>query len=106
MFARSVSMHLKPNSVAEFTETVDKEIIPLLRKQKGFQDEITFIVPGGREAVAISLWDYAEDAEAYRRGTYLKVQKALVNVVDGTPQIQTYQVSNSTFHKIATPIVV
>jgi len=99
-------MHLKPNSVAEFTETVDKEIIPLLRKQKGFQDEITFIVPGGKEAVAISLWDDAEDAEAYRRGTYLKVQKALVNVVDGTPQIQTYQVSNSTFHKIATPIVV
>jgi len=106
MFARSVSMHLKPNSVAEFTQTVDKEIIPLLRKQKGFQDEITFIVPGGKEAVAISLWDDAEDAEAYRRGTYLKVQKALVNVVDGTPQIQTYQVSNSTFHKIATPIVV
>ena len=99
-------MHLKPNSVAEFTQTVDKEIIPLLRKQKGFQDEITFIVPGGKEAVAISLWDDAEDAEAYRRGTYLKVQKALVNVVDGTPQIQTYQVSNSTFHKIATPIVV
>ncbi len=106
MFARSVSMHLKPNSVAEFTQTVDKEIIPLLRKQKGFQDEITFIVPGGKEAVAISLWDDAEDAEAYRRGTYLKVQKALVIVVDGTPQIQTYQVSNSTFHKIATPIVV
>ena len=106
MFARSVSMHLKSNSVAEFTQTVDKEIIPLLRKQKGFQDEITFIVPGGKEAVAISLWDDAEDAEAYRRGTYLKVQKALVNVVDGTPQIQTYQVSNSTFHKIATPIVV
>jgi len=97
-------MHLKPNSVAEFTQTIDKEIIPLLRKQKGFQDEITFIVPGGREAVAISLWDYAEDAEAYRRSAYLKVQKALVGVVDGTPQIQTYQVSNSTFHKIATPI--
>jgi len=89
-----------------FTETVDKEISLCCEKQKGFQDEITFIVPGGREAVAISLWDYAEDAEAYRRGTYLKVQKALVNVVDGTPQIQTYQVSNSTFHKIATPIVV
>ena len=47
MFARRVSMHLKPNSVAELTQRLEKEIIPLLRKQKGFQDEITFVGPGG-----------------------------------------------------------
>ncbi len=57
MFSRNVSMHLKPNSVADFTRTLDQEIIPLLRKQKGFQDEITFVVPDGTEAVGISLWD-------------------------------------------------
>ena len=67
MFARSVSLHLKPNSAAEFTQTIDKEIIPLLRKQKGFQDEITFLVSGEKEAVAISLWDQKENAEAYHR---------------------------------------
>jgi heme-degrading monooxygenase HmoA len=100
MFVRSVSLHLKPNSAAEFTQTIESEIIPLLRKQKGFQDEITFIAPGGKEAVGISLWDHKEDAEAYRRGTYFEVQKALAKVVDGTPQLQTYDVSNSTFHTI------
>ena len=47
MFARHVSMHLKPNTRAEFTQTLEKEIIPLLRKQKGFQDEITLVAPGG-----------------------------------------------------------
>src|SRR5437660_1337025 len=41
MFARRVDMHLKPNSVAEFTQRLEKDILPLLRKQKGFQDEIT-----------------------------------------------------------------
>ncbi len=101
MFARNVSMHLKPNSVAEFTRTLDQEIIPLLRKQKGFQDEITFVVPGGAEAVGISLWDQKENAEAYNRGTYPEVLRALAKVVEGTPQVQTYEVSNSTFHKIA-----
>ncbi len=101
MFARSVYLHLKPNSVAEFTRTIEKEIIPLLRKQKGFQDEITFVVPGGTEAVAISLWDQKEDAEAYNRGTYPEVLRGLAKVVEGTPQVQTYEVSNSTFHKIA-----
>ena len=101
MFARSVHLHLKPNSVAEFARTIEKEIIPLLRKQKGFQDEITFVVPGGTEAVAVSLWDQKEDAEAYNRGTYPEVLRGLAKVVEGTPQVQTYEVSNSTFHKIA-----
>jgi hypothetical protein len=27
--------------------------------------------------------------------------KALGKIVEGTPQLQTYEVSNSTFHKIA-----
>ena len=45
MFARNVALQLKPNSEAEFTRILEKDIIPLLRKQKGFQDEITFIVP-------------------------------------------------------------
>ena len=101
MFARSVSIHLKPNSVAEFTRTLDQEIIALLRKQRGFQDEIAFVVPNGTEALAISLWDQKESVEAYNRGTYPEVLKTLAKVVDGTPQVRTYQVSNSTFHKIA-----
>jgi hypothetical protein len=74
----------------------------LLRKEKGFQDEITFITAGGQDAFGISLWERAEDAEAYSRGTYREVAKLLTTVVEGTPQVETYQVSNSTFHKIPT----
>jgi hypothetical protein len=29
-------MRLKPNSFVGFTQTLEKKIIPLLRKQKGF----------------------------------------------------------------------
>jgi hypothetical protein len=105
MLARNVLLHLKPNSVADFTHTIEKEIIPLLRKQKGFQDELTFIDPDGLEAVGISLWDCEEDAEVYNRGTYKDVLKALARVIDGTPQIQNFEVSNSTFHKIAARVL-
>jgi len=104
MFARSVSMHLKPNSVAEFTRTLEQELIPLLRKQKGFQDEITLVAASGLEAIGISLWEEKADAEAYNRTTYPEVLKALAKVVDGTPRVLTYEVSNSTFHKIAVPL--
>lgn len=101
MFARSISIRLKPNSVAEFTRLIDKDALPLLRKQKGFQDELTFVAAGGAEAVGISLWDQKENADAYSRDTYPGLLKSLGNVVEGTPQVRTYEVSNSTFHKIA-----
>ncbi len=102
MFARHVSMILKPNSVAEFTRTIENEIIPLLRKQKGFKDEITLVVAGGKKAVGITLWDQKENAEVYNRTTYPQVQELLLaKVVEGTPKVKTYEVANSTFHKIA-----
>ena len=101
MFARRVSMQLKPNCAKDLTQRLEKEIIPLLRKQIGFQDEVTFITTEGKEAFGISLWDRKENAEAYDRATYPEVVKILAKVVEGTPKVETYQVSNSTFHKIA-----
>ena len=101
MIARNVSMHLRPNRVAEFTQTMDREVIPLLRKQKGFQDQLTFVASGGLEAIGISLWDQKEDADAYSRRTYPAVLKALADVVEGTPRIQIFEVANSTFHLLA-----
>jgi hypothetical protein len=104
MFARKVTMHLKPNSVAEFTQRLEKEIIPLLRKQTGFRDELTFVAPDGTNAFGISLWENKENAEAYNRGTYPEVTKILARVVEGTPQVENFEVSNSTFHKIAAAV--
>ena len=103
MFARSLSIRLKTNSVAEFTRVIEKDALPLLRRQKGFQDELTFVAPGGVEAVAISLWDEKVNADTYGRSAYPNVLKALGTVVEGTPQVRTFEVHNSTFHKIAVP---
>jgi hypothetical protein len=101
MYAREVSMHLKPNTASDFTTTFEKDILPLLRKQSGFKDELTFLAPGDKEAVAISLWDRKESAEQYGRDTYPQVLKGLAKVVEGTPEVHPYEVANSTFHKIA-----
>ena len=103
MYARNVRMQLKANTSAQFTQTLEKEVIPLLRRQDGFQDEVTFIVPGGAEAYAISFWQSKEKAEAYGRTGYPEVLKALSKIVEGTPQLQNAEVSNSTFHQIAAP---
>ena len=99
MFARNVSLRLKPNTLSEFTRIFDKEVLPMLQKQSGFRDEILFAVPGGLDVVAISLWDTKDYAEAYNTAGYPEVLKILDKVLDGTPKVQASDVISSTIHK-------
>jgi hypothetical protein len=101
MFARHVSMRLKANTLTEFNRTIENEVIPLLQKQEGFRDEVVLRNSGGTETVGISFWDQKENAEAYNRNIYPEVQKLLAKVIEGTPQVQTYEVARSTVHKFA-----
>ena len=100
MFARNVSIHLKPNMLSDYTQTFEKEVLPLLRKQKGFKDEITFADASGVDVAAISLWENKTDAEAYNTNTYPQVLKTMARFIEGTPTVQRGEVVNSTFHKI------
>jgi len=101
MFARNVSLRLKPNTLSEFTRIFDKEVLPMLQKQSGFRDEILFAVPGGLDVVAISLWDTKDYAEAYNTAGYPEVLKILDKVLDSTPKVQVSDVISSTIHKPA-----
>lgn len=104
MYARNVTLHLKANTAGEFTRKLETDILPILRKQNGFKDELAFVGSNGTDAVSISMWDRKENADAYGRDTYPAVLKSLDKVVEGTPKVDTYEVSNSTFHKIAARI--
>jgi hypothetical protein len=101
MFARTVSIHLKSNMLSDYTRTLEKDVLPLLRKQTGFTDEITLSNPGSRDVIAISLWDNRADAEAYNTNTYPEVLKTFARMIDGTPKVQTFEAVTSTFHKVA-----
>jgi hypothetical protein len=101
MFARNVSFHLKSNMLADYTRTFDKDILPLLRRQNGFKDEITFSGASGVDVTAISLWDNKASADTYNTNSYPEVLKTIAKFIEGTPTVQTSDVVNSTFHKIA-----
>ncbi|MGQ0721310.1 MAG: hypothetical protein ACT4PE_07010 [Candidatus Eiseniibacteriota bacterium] len=100
MIARKVSLHLKPHAAADLVRILEKEVIPLLRKQSGFVDEIAFASKNGEEAFGISLWDRKESADAYDRSAYPRIAKMLEALVEGTPELETFEVTNSTFHRI------
>ena len=106
MFARTVSVRLKTGRAEEFTRLLDQHVIPVLWKQKGFQDELSLVASNGIDAIGISVWDLKENAEAYGRGAYADVLKVLEPMFEGTPQVQTYEVTNSTFHKIPVRAIV
>jgi len=97
MFARNVSFHLKSNMLSDYTRTLEYEILPLLRKQKGFKNEITLTNPNSQDAIAISLWDNEANAEAYNTNTYPEVLRTCARYIDGTPKVQTFEAVTSTF---------
>ena len=101
MFARNISIQLKSNMLSDYTRAFDKEVLPLLRKQNGFKDEITLAGPGGVDVTTISLWENKNDADTYNTNTYPTVLKTLARFIEGTPQVHTFDVVSSTFQKHA-----
>jgi len=101
MFARKVAARLKPNSLTEFTNIIEREILPWLRTQEGFLDLITLAAPDGSEVTTISFWDQKGNAQAYHSSGYPEVLKILGKLLDGTPYVKTFDVVSSTLQRTA-----
>jgi hypothetical protein len=101
MFARKVAARLKPNSLTEFTNIIEREILPWLGTQEGFLDLITLAVPDGTEVTTISFWDQKGNAQAYQSSGYPVALKILGKLLDGAPQVKTFDVVSSTLHGTA-----
>lgn len=91
MYTRNVRIKLKVDSAQEFRRLLEQRMIPLLRTQKGFQDEITLVSPKRNEAIAITFWNNQENAHAYNHVAYLDVLRVLSKVVAGMPIVGTFE---------------
>jgi hypothetical protein len=100
MYARNVTFRVKANMQSDYTDTFENQVLPLLRKQKGFKDEIAMCNPGSQDAVSISLWDHKKDADDYNTRVFPEVLKTLAKSIDGTPRVQTFETVISTFHHV------
>ncbi len=92
-FARNVRFQIKKGKETEFTNLWEKEVLPILRKQNGFQEEVTLLNPKGAEF--ISLWDSEKNAQTYETATYPQVLAKLTSFLDGTPKVETYENASS-----------
>ena len=92
-FARNIRFEIKDGKEQEFNTLFEKEVLPILRKQGGFQQELTLTSP--TSAVGISLWDDRKSAEKYQSETYPQVLAKLSKVIEGTPKLETYETASS-----------
>ena len=87
-FARNVHFTVKTGKVEEFTRLIHAEILPLLKKQRGFLQDLTAMNSG--RGMSISLWDGRTSAETYATKTYPEVLEKLSPVLEGTPRVEAY----------------
>jgi heme-degrading monooxygenase HmoA len=95
MFLRNVSFKLKPDTSTQFSKTFEAEILPLLRKQTGFQNEIAYSADN-TSVNAISMWDSKESADTYEKNSYPQVLKAVERFIEGTPKVRSGEILSST----------
>jgi hypothetical protein len=103
MFARKVAARLKPNSLTQFTNLIEREILPWLRRQEGFLDLIILVAPDGSEVATLSFWDGPENEKAYNANCYPEVLKTLGDLLDCPPYVKTFDVVSSTLHRTTRP---
>jgi heme-degrading monooxygenase HmoA len=100
MYARLVTTHVKPGNFEMLTRKFEEKVIPTLRKQPGFRDEVTFWDADKRESVTISFWDTEADERKYAKEFYPQILKSLSELIEETPLVKRFEVANATMYGI------
>jgi heme-degrading monooxygenase HmoA len=102
MFTRVVQMTSKSGKSQELADTINDKAVPILKKQRGFVDEIVLVSSSKSDQVlALSFWNKQEDAQEYQREQYHKIHDTVRHLLETEPEIRTFDVHTSTSHKIA-----
>ena len=87
--ARSVRFDLAKNKTDEFHTLFKNEVLPMLKKQDGFKNELLLVE--NDHVLAISLWNNADSAAKYETATYPQMDRTLRPVMAGQPTVETFQ---------------
>jgi heme-degrading monooxygenase HmoA len=102
MFTRIVEVTTKAGKARDLARTINDKVLTLLRTQPGFVDEVILISDQNPDRVlAMSFWNNREDAEKYNREMFPKVNEIIRASLEGAPTVQTFDVEQSTAHRIA-----
>jgi heme-degrading monooxygenase HmoA len=102
MFMRAVELISKSGKSKELSKTINDTVLPILRKQQGFVDEMVLVSNTEPDRIlALSFWKTQEDAERYQREQFQNVHDKVRHLLETVPNVRTFEVHTSTGHKIA-----
>lgn len=87
--ARSVRFDIATDKNEEFHTLFRNEILPTLKKQDGFKDELLLVKD--QQVLAISVWNDMDSARKYESATYPQLDKALRPVMSGKATVETFK---------------
>lgn len=102
MFVRIVDCVSRPGKTRTLNETIQNRLLPILRVQPGFVDEIVLesdVEPN--RVLTLSFWKTREHAELYAQETYPAVKAVLLGSLETDPLVKTFNVASSTTSNLA-----
>lgn len=95
MFARVVTVQIKPETMAEAIRIYEDSIVSAMKEQPGFQETTLLTKPDGSgTGVSISLWATEADMQTGEASGYLQAQFAKVGALfTAPPKNEHYEVS-------------
>jgi len=100
MYTRVVETISKQGRARELCHAIDEKVLPILRKQAGFVDEVVMVSDTEpNHVIAVSFWKTRQDAERYEREQFDNAKKAIQQMFESTPVIRPYDVHTSTAHR-------
>ncbi len=87
--ARSVRFDIATDKNEEFHTLFRNEVLPILKKQDGFKDELLLVQD--QHVLAISVWNDMDSARRYESATYPQLDKTLRPVMSGKPTVETFK---------------
>ena len=94
MFARVVTIYMKPGSMDEGVSIYENSIVPAMHKQSGFKGTHLLANEDTNTALSISLWETEADMQAGEASGYLQAQFAkAAQLFAAPPTNEHYEVS-------------
>jgi len=87
--ARSVRFDIATDKNEQFHTLFKNEILPTLKKQEGFKDEMLLVKD--QHVLAISVWNDVDSARKYETATYPQLDRKLRPVMSGNPTVETFK---------------
>ena len=87
--ARSVRFDIAADKNEEFHTLFRNEVLPMLKKQAGFKDELLLVQD--QHVLAISVWNDVDSARKYESATYPQVDKTLRPIMNGKATVETFK---------------